>query len=177
MNILFFILIGFSLAMDTFSLAINIGTYNPSFKDNVIYSVIVGIFHFILPIIGAFLGSYLINIISIKINDLLFFVFLFIGIEMFISLISKEEKEIKFNNINKVLYAFSVSLDSLTVGLILKSMGPVWLLGPIIFAFEAGLFTYLGLNIGKLSYKKLGLKARILGLIIILVLAALQLAK
>ncbi len=177
MNILFLILIGFSLSMDTFSLAINIGTYNPPRKDNLIYSLIVGIFHFVLPIIGAYLGSYLINIISVKISTLLFFVFLFIGIEMFLSLISKEEKDLKLNSLNKLIYAFSVSLDSLTVGLILKSMGSIWILGPIIFATEALIFTYIGLTIGKLSYQKMGFKARIIGLAIIILLAILQLVK
>ena len=177
MNILFLILIGFSLSMDTFSLAINIGTYNPPRKDNLIYSLIVGIFHFVLPILGAYLGSYLINIISVKISTLLFFVFLFIGIEMFLSLISKEEKDLKLNSLNKLIYAFSVSLDSLTVGLILKSLGSIWILGPIIFATEAFLFTYIGLTIGKLSYQKMGFKARIIGLVIIILLAILQLVK
>ena len=177
MNILFLILIGFSLSMDTFSLAINIGTYNPPRKDNLIYSLIVGIFHFVLPIIGAYLGSYLINIISVKISTLLFFVFLFIGIEMFLSLISKEEKDLKLNSLNKLIYAFSVSLDSLTVGLILKSMGSIWILGPIIFATEALIFTYIGLTIGKLSYQKMGFKARIIGLVIIIILVILQLVK
>lgn len=177
MNILFLILVGFSLSMDTFSLAINIGTFNHPKKDDISYSMIVGLFHFVLPIIGAYLGVYLINIIAIKISTLLFFVFLFIAIEMFISLISKEEKDLKLNSLNKLIYAFSVSLDSLTVGLILKSMGSIWILGPIIFALEAAFFTFLGLTVGKFSYQKMGLKARILGLIIILVLAALQLAK
>ncbi len=163
--------------MDTFSLAINIGTYNPPRKDNLIYSLIVGIFHFVLPIIGAYLGSYLINIISVKISTLLFFVFLFIGIEMFLSLISKEEKDLKLNSLNKLIYAFSVSLDSLTVGLILKSMGSIWILGPIIFATEALIFTYIGLTIGKLSYQKMGFKARIIGLVIIIILVILQLVK
>ena len=177
MNILFLILIGFSLSMDTFSLAINIGTYNHSKKDNITYSLIVGLCHLILPIIGAYLGSYLIHIIAIKISTLLFFVFLFIGIEMFLSLISKEEKNLELNSLNKIIYAFSVSLDSLTVGLILKSMGSIWILGPIIFALEATFFTYLGLTVGKLSYQKMGVKARIAGLVIILFLAALQLIK
>ena len=170
-------LIGISLSMDTFSLAINLGTYNPPFKENILYSLIVGLFHFILPLIGTLLGSYLINIIAIKINTLLFFVFLFIGIEMFLSLISKEEKDLKFTSINKFIYAFSVSLDSLTIGLILKSMGNIWFLGPFIFSFLAAIFTYLGLIIGKYSYQKLGFKARILGFLIILFLTALQLLK
>ena len=141
MNILFLILIGISLSMDTFSLAINLGTYNPPFKENILYSLIVGLFHFILPLIGTLLGSYLINIIAI----------------------SKEEKDLKFTSINKFIYAFSVSLDSLTIGLILKSMGNIWFLGPFIFSFLAAIFTYLGLIIGKYSYQKLGFKARILG--------------
>ena len=52
MNIWFIILIGISLSMDTFSLALSMGTYEKKKKKIVIYSLIVGTFHFILPLLG-----------------------------------------------------------------------------------------------------------------------------
>ena len=49
MNIYILLLIGISLSMDSFSFALTIGTYYNNKKDFLLYSLIVGVFHFFMP--------------------------------------------------------------------------------------------------------------------------------
>ena len=55
MNIFFVVLlIGVSLSMDAFSLALIYGTYGLSRRNEIILSIIVGLFHFFMPLVGLF---------------------------------------------------------------------------------------------------------------------------
>lgn len=173
MNIWLLILLGISLSMDTFSLALSLGTFNISKNKIYLFSITVGIFHFIMPMLGFFLGQSLRRYIAIDASKLLFMIFFFIGIEMIIDYFNKEEKEYKLTIFNMILYAFSVSIDSFTLGIGLKNIN----LAPTIFMVISSLFTFMGLNIGKLSYKHLGNYSKLLGIVIIMVVAILHLFK
>ena len=61
------LLIGISLSMDAFSLALVYGIQGMSKRDKIFLSLIVGVYHFIMPLIGLTFGTILdnINIISI----------------------------------------------------------------------------------------------------------------
>ena len=170
MNILLILLVALSLAIDAFSLAVSFGFFNINLKKSLIFALIVGIFHFIMPILGLNFATLIEKLIIISYNKLLFLIFLFITIEMVISYFSKESKEYNFNYLNLVLYAFSVSLDSFTIGLGLKGITDYYIIACLIFAIIAFLFTYIGLIIGKLSYQKLGNISKIIGIIIMICL-------
>ena len=62
------LLIGISLSMDAFSLALIYGMQGMSNKQKLLLSIIVGIYHFIMPLIGLSFGTIVenINIISIQ---------------------------------------------------------------------------------------------------------------
>ena len=51
------IIVGVSLSMDAFSLALAYGTYGLKNKEKIILSIIVGCFHFFMPLIGLVLGN------------------------------------------------------------------------------------------------------------------------
>lgn len=171
------LLIGISLSMDTFSLSLSLGTFNVSRRKCILFSCVVGFFHFIMPLIGNILGNALHKILIIDPNRLLFIIFLFIAIEMLIELLSKEEKHYDLSFFNMVLYAFSVSIDSLTVGIGLNTLHQPFFLSSIIFSLCASVFTLLGLFVGRFSYQKLGNLSKIIGLIIIIILAIIHLLK
>lgn len=171
MNILLLFLIGISLSMDTFSLALSLGTYNIPKRKIFLFSSLVGIFHFIMPLLGIYLGSFLGSLLLVNPNKLLFIVFLFIAIEMLISLFSKEEKSFDLSFFSSLLLAFSVSIDSFTMGLVLDNITTSAVLPSFIFMLVSFVFTYVGLTIGKYSYEKLGTLSKIIGLIIIIILA------
>ena len=71
MNIYILLLIGISLSMDSFSFALTIGTYYNNKKDFLLYSLIVGIFHFFMPFFGCLFGNALQKIVYIKVRILM----------------------------------------------------------------------------------------------------------
>ncbi|MBE6155601.1 MAG: hypothetical protein E7164_02450 [Firmicutes bacterium] len=177
MNIITLILIGISLSMDTFSLSLSLGTFNINKKQCFLFSFIVGTFHFVMPLLGQLLGASVSSFLIVNPDKLLFIIFVFIAIEMLVELLSKEEKKYDFSLLNMIIYGFSVSIDSLTVGIGLNSIISSNFLGPFLFSLFSFFFTFLGLVIGNYSYEKLGKASKILGLIIILILALMHLIK
>jgi len=177
MNIILLLFIGVSLSMDTFSLALSLGTFSIKRKDCVLFSLIVAIFHFCMPIVGAFLGASIQSFIVINPNKLLAVVLFFIALEMIIDLKNHKEGTYDFSVWNMILYAFSVSIDSLTIGVGLSGFTKSPFLGSVIFSFTSFIFTFVGLHLGSCCYKRIGKIANILGIIIIIALAILHLGK
>ena len=171
MSILSIILIAISLSMDTFSLALSIGTTLTRKKDVFILSFIVGIFHFFMPIIGSFFGNKLKIFFNINSNLLLFYLFLFIAVGMIIDLFNKNEKSFTLSFWHASLFSFSVSIDSFTIGIGLNEIIDNIIFSSFIFIVISSFFTYLGLKIGIYSFKKIGIISKIIGIIIILFLA------
>ena len=52
------LLIAISLSMDAFSLSLVYGTLNIDKKNKIILSFIVGIYHFLMPLLGLSIGSF-----------------------------------------------------------------------------------------------------------------------
>ena len=177
MNIFLLLLIGISLSMDTFSLSLSLGTFKINTHKCILFSIIVGIFHFFMPLIGNLLGNSINKFIMINPNRLLFVIFLFIAIEMLLQILSKEEKKYDFSFINMIIYAFSVSIDSLSVGVGLKAIINYPVIGSIVFCVISCLFTLFGLFIGKFYSEKLGKFAQFTGFLIILILSIVHLFK
>ena len=57
MNIILIVIIAISLSMDAFSLALAYGTLQLPPKRIFLLTIIVGIYHFIMPIIGRLMGK------------------------------------------------------------------------------------------------------------------------
>ena len=132
---------GIGLSMDAFSLALSLGTTNPNNKTIIKTSLIVGIFHFLMPLLGYFIG-YAFKYKIPNINILTFVLFLILSIEMYKS--KDEEKTNILNNITILLIAFSVSLDSFTVGIAFGLNNEYILISSIIFSLISALFKQSG---------------------------------
>ena len=95
MNVLFTcILIGISLSMDAFSLALLYGTYGLAKKEEITLSVIVGLFHFFMPLIGLFFGNMIFRYFVMDANFVVGIIFGLIGFERIISSFREEEVKI-----------------------------------------------------------------------------------
>ena len=164
------LLIAVALSMDAFSLSIIYGTIGLNKKNRILLSVTVGIYHFIMPLVGSQLGNVILKYIPINPNILISIIFLAISIEMFIS--TREEKEVISLNsiISLLIFGFSVSLDSFSIGIMLYEITNCIIIPPIIFSFVSATFTIIGLLIGKSLRDNLGNKAIILGSIILFLL-------
>ncbi len=159
---------GIGLSMDAFSLSLSLGTTLP--KKNIIIktALIVGLFHFIMPILGYFIG-YAFKYRIPNINILTFILFVILSIEMYKS--KDEEKPNILNNLTILLIAFSVSLDSFTVGIAFGLNNEFILISSTIFSIISALFTYIGLTLGKKLKSKYKTLSTYLGIILLLIVA------
>lgn len=170
MQILIYFLIAISLSMDAFSLALAYGTNRPTKTKCYIISILVGIFHFIMPNIGAIIGKLIVSKYIINTDLLVAIIFLILALQMILSK-NKEKKEELTNIYNSILFAFAVSIDSFSVGIALGISSANLLVAPIIFAIISFLFTICGLLLGKKLSEILGTKANYIGIIILLLLS------
>jgi putative Mn2+ efflux pump MntP len=163
--------------MDTFSVSLSIGTFNINKSKIIIITILVGIMHFIMPIIGSILGNKITIFLNINVHLLLGIILLFIAIQMVNDLFKEDNKELLLNILNIFLISISVSLDSFSIGLGLKAITNNNILSGFIFSICASSLTFLGFLIGKYSSKKLGIIANILGIIILFILSIIHLFK
>ena len=164
MNVFFTcVLIGISLSMDAFSLALLYGTYGLSKKDELMLSTIVGLFHFFMPLIGLFFGNVVFHYLMVDSNFVVGIIFGLLGIEMFISSFRSEEVKILIGFVPFLLFGLSVSIDSLTTGIGLSSISDNYLMVSSIFMIFSALFTYLGLKLGGFLSDRFGKVATMFG--------------
>ena len=157
LKIITIILIAVSLSMDAFSLSLIYGTQGITKKHKIILSLIVGAYHFIMPLLGVTIGKILI----------------LISIEMIISSFKKEEKSFLLTIPSYLIFGLSVSIDSLTTGIGLSLITNKYVISSLIFAITSLSFTYLGVNIGDKLNQKYGKMSTIIGGTILLLLGIL----
>ena len=143
------LIIGISLSMDAFSLALIYGTQSISKKNKIILSIIVGIYHFVMPLLGVFLGNVILKYLVINLSIVVSIIFLFIGIEMIISSIKDDSHDFVVSIFGFLIFGLSVSIDSFTTGIGLNVINNNYLEVSSIFCIVSGSFTYLGLILGN----------------------------
>ena len=164
------LLVGISLSMDAFSLSLIYGTQNISKRSKIILSVIVGMYHFFMPLLGLFLGNIITNYLIINVSILVAIIFLIIGIEMIISNLREREEKLFLSIPGFFIFGFSVSIDSFTTGIGLNVINSNYLEVSIIFSLVSGLFTFIGLILGDRLNSYFGKISTIIGGIILIVL-------
>ncbi len=171
MELFRYFLIGIGLSMDAFSLSILYGLFLKNKKLALILSSSVGIFHFFMPFFGSLLGSFYISKFLTHPNYLVGIILFILSIEMLFSL-KEEEKVNPIENIFHVLFfAFTVSLDSFSVGLGFGATHENVYLAGAIFTLCSFSFTYCGLLFGKKLHQSFGKKANLFGCILLFFLA------
>ena len=115
---------------------------------------------------GNFLEK--INIISLDLVS--FLILLYIGIDLIFSSLKREDK-ISTNNFGLMIFGLSVSLDSLTLGIGLNSITNNYILASTTFSITSLIFTYLGLNLGNIIGNKTGSYSKIVGGIVLIIIA------
>lgn len=167
---LYILLIALSLSMDAFSLSLAYGTLNLEKKYIKKLSIIVGIYHFFMPIIGHKTGNILLKLVPINPNIIVFIVLTFIGIEMLIDSF-KNEEEVKIMTLKELLlFGLAVSLDSFSVGLGLDAISKSHLITILTFSLTSLTFTYIGLILGKKINNKIGKISTIIGGIVLIII-------
>lgn len=170
-SIFFYIFMAIGLSMDAFSLAIVYGTNKIAKKKIMILSFIVGIFHFVMPNLSGLLGKMFLFNFSRYSHIIEGIVFLILALEMILSF-KKEDTKYKLDRfLELLLFGFAVSIDSFTVGLALSLENQSLILPGIIFSIISAIFTFLGLLLGKYLNDKVGDISKVIGIIILFLLA------
>lgn len=169
--------IAIALSMDTFSLSLGIGTGSITKKRCLLFSIIVGSMHFIMPLIGNRIGRKIVEIFMLKSNFLLGIILIYLAITMLIDIMKPEEKPKNMNVLNMFLFAIGVSIDSFSTGIGLSAITNNLLVAVFIFSITSFCFTYIGLLIGKYANRLLGVYATVFGAVLLIVIGIFHLCK
>lgn len=176
-NVLIYFFVALGLSMDAFSLAIVYGVNKIDKIKTIILSLLVGIFHFFMPLLGSLLGTLVSEGLTFASNIIVGIVFFVIAIEMIISL-KDTEKVMTLNKLRYLLlFALTVSIDSLSVGIAYGILKENLLISFFIFSITSAIFTFLGLIVGKFFGKKFSDLSKIIGIVILLLLSLKYLIK
>ncbi len=151
--------------MDAFSLALFLGViFNKKTAKKFI--LLVGIFHFIMPLLGSLVGFKVSNIMSLNGHYVLGIILMILSIQIIISIFKKEEIK-NFKGYELILLAFGVSIDSFTLGFGLSFENSNIFFSAIIFSICSILLTCMALIIGKYTTKFIGSFSKIIGAIML----------
>lgn len=168
MNIILVFLIAISLSMDAFSLSLAYGTLSMKKKQIMTLALIVGLYHFFMPIFGNVLGEFITNKINIGGNVIVLIIFVCIGVNMIIESFSSKEKVHELKFLEMLLFGLAVSIDSFSVGIGIKNISNNMLISSLIFSVTSFIFTYIGLILGNKINKLIGSIATLIGGIILI---------
>lgn len=168
-------LVAVSLSMDAFSLALIYGTCAIGKKNELLLSIIVGLFHFLMPLLGLGFGSILMQYFIFDLELLVAILFFIIGIEMIISTRKEEKTNVFIGLVHFLLFGLSVSIDSFTTGIGMAVISNNYITISVLFMVVSGIFTYIGLGFGNKLSKKIGKYATICGGILMCLLAIFRL--
>lgn len=165
-----------ALGTDAFSVAIVCGIQQFANKSILKISIVIAIFHIIMPLIGIYGGKYIGELLSylFKIDGDLDSVFSLIGSGLLILIgfymiverwLETEEELCNFNiqGWGLMVLAFSVSIDSLSVGISLGMLGNINFIITILIGIVAGFMMGSGLYFGSRFGCFLGEKAQFIG--------------
>lgn len=170
MSLIVIFLLAVGLSMDAFSLAMIYGTLNLKSNMQKLMSIMVGIFHFFMPILGYQIGELILKIIKVNPDILVGIIFMILGIEMLVSLKKEEQVKLLTGITSVILFAFTVSIDSFSIGIGFGVANVKMLLPCIIFSITSAAFTYMGVLLGKKLSDKFGSITTLIGAIILSVL-------
>lgn len=162
--------------MDAFSVALvaGFGTGRVKLADSLMVSGTFGIAHVIMPTMGWFLGSTVLELIQRWDHWIAFTLLAVVGGKMLKEGLNENAEEIDANELlglgSLLMFTVAVSIDALAVGLSFSVQDlSIWV--PSLYMGAGTLvFTFLGLNIGNKTGQMFGKKAQVFGgLVLILI--------
>ena len=170
MNLFLTFLVAIGLSMDEFSLSLLYGTLGMKNKEKFYLSLLTGIFHFFMPLLGLLFGNFLFSFIDVDTDIIVMVILSFIGVQMISS--SFKDEEVNILSISGYfLFALAVSIDSFSVGITLSGDSNIFL-SPLIFSVISFTFTFIGLFLGDKLFNVFGKISTIIGGVILIVVGS-----
>jgi putative Mn2+ efflux pump MntP len=144
-------LMAFALGLDAFSLGIGIGMKGIRLLNILKISLVIAIFHVLMPLIGMFMGHYVSSLLGGVATAAGGLLLVLLGAHMIYSSVSNGTKQtIDFDSLwGLLLFALMVSVDSFSVGVSLGMFATDLLLTVLLFGTFGGLMSILGLLLGR----------------------------
>jgi putative Mn2+ efflux pump MntP len=177
MEILSIFLVGIGLSMDTFSLSMCYGTLNLSNHKINILSIIVGIFHFMMPLLGMTIGHLIGHYVVFDARYIIFIIFMILGLEMISNVLEKKTSKVLLSAWGFIVFGFTVSIDSFSAGIGLEFISDKHFLCAFIFSITSAVFTYIGLKLGTKLNNRFKDSSQIAGALILILFALTYLFK
>ncbi len=152
------LMIAIALGMDAFSLGIGMGMQGLRKRQILQISLMIGLFHVIMPLIGLYMGRYLFHFIGNIAAIVGGGVLCLLGAHMlWTAIVGGEKPPYKaIKGMGMILFALSVSVDALTVGLSLGLFAADTIIAVTMFGIIGGFMAGLGLSLGKQVGKWVG---------------------
>lgn len=162
-------LIAISLSMDAFSLAISISSTKLNKYSINTYSLIVGLFHFFMPILGHLLKDLIQYIILVPPKV----IFVVVIVIIIMGIVLDKEKNLTGKILNPLVFGFTVSVDSFSLGITLSKN--MLLSSCIIFSAFSCMFTFFGFKIGNIFNKNMHKYTKVISISILIMVLILKL--
>ena len=167
-------LVAAALGTDAMSLSVGIGLRGVSWKEVIRVSLVIGVFHVVMPLAGSVGGIFF----GIFAGDLARWVgaaiIAFIGGRMIWGCFGRNEclsARWTLTGISLMLLALSVSMDALSVGFSMGTFGFNIYVTSLVFGLFAGGMTAIGLVFGSRMGKWIGDRGEMLGGGVLIILA------
>ncbi len=158
-----------ALGMDAFSLGIGIGLKGVRLRDVLKLSSIIAVFHVLMPLGGMITGQYVSGLLGGIATSAAGALLLLLGGHMVYSSLRGEAVDsIDHRTVwGMLVFSFSVSIDSFSVGVSLGMFSAHVLLTVLMFGFFGGLMSVLGLMLGRRVSRSMGGYGEALGGVIL----------
>lgn len=176
MNYYRIILIAVSLSIDAFSLSLAYGLMNYSKRKILYVSTVVGVFHFIMPLLGFKVGKLILKIIAVNPKIILLVMFSIVILEM-IKGLKEEATKKSLDILGSIIFALLVSIDSFSVGIGMSHLIDNIFLSALTFSLSSFVFTILGFYLGKYFSLKIKKYSKLLGILMMFTLLIYYLCK
>ncbi|WP_077329350.1 manganese efflux pump MntP [Virgibacillus siamensis] len=153
-----------ALGMDAFSVSLGLGMREIRLKRIAIIGLVIGLFHVLMPFIGILVGQAIseqIGRYAVLAGGLLL---IGIGAQMVFSAFNHETRSfVNPVGTGLLVLAFSVSLDSFSVGLSLGMSQVKTVIALLAFGAASMMLTWAGMILGRKVHGLLGVYSEILG--------------
>jgi putative Mn2+ efflux pump MntP len=159
-QLLTLLIMAIALGMDAFSLGVGIGMKGIQLRRIALLSTIIALFHMLMPLMGMFAGRYVSGLLGDVATHAAGVLLLLLGGHMvYNSFRGGGESAQSFNQSSfwgMLLFAFSVSIDSFSVGVSLGMFALDVMLTVLMFGLAGGVMSVLGLMLGRSAGRSLG---------------------
>jgi len=147
-----------ALGMDAFSLGIGIGLRGVRLRDVAKLSTIIALFHVLMPLGGILTGQYVSGLLGGIATSAAGALLLLLGGHMIYSSLRGEAVDSLDHRTvwGMLVFSFSVSIDSFSVGISMGMFSAHLLLTVLMFGLTGGLMSVLGLMLGRRVSRSLG---------------------